>query len=302
MAASDAALARLLRVFGQLGVTFTDAETKSLKALAAQKGATDDSILSEIRSNPGVYTSYHSRFPGITDLINAGRVANEGQFVQFERQYFSKINGAGISAYDSQKAAKTFELLNADVSVDEVDARIQAAQTIYRSASADVKKRLADDYGISTGDALGFLLDSGTKPILENKANEMIRKANLVARAAQYGLDLTKSEVSSVSDAIAGELAGYGKTYAGSVGALQNDALIRKNVGAVAATLSQEELLARIDNPNADISSLDSDLLKAAFGDQRKLLASQNRRLRERDRFSGKSGVGAGSLAVQRNL
>lgn len=269
-------------------------EQRILETYLLDPGYTDLGFIATYQS----FASFKARYPAYEYLVANGQVGDEGQYRAMEREYSKLIDYYKMpAAY--KDPAKLAQFMVNDVSPDEVDARLQQANQLLQTAPAAYKSALRDLYGISDGDALAFLVDpKGAKPLLDKRADEMIRATTLATRAKEYGIDLSKDEVAGLSARVADQYVPYSRGYMGTVGALQNDADITQKMQAAGIMSKEDAFLASVDQQSYD----SFDAVQAAFGDQQKALASQQRRAREKARFSGSSGVGSGSLSQARNL
>lgn len=273
----------------------TAAEQQLLMNYVLDPAATYDGFVATYRG----FASFKARYAAFEDMYARDPSFSEANYRELERSYRQVMDSYGLP--DRYKDPSSLaNLMRGDVSVDEVDARLQQANQLLRDAPAEYKSALRDLYGITDGDALAFLVDpKGAKPILDRKADERMRATTLATRARQYGLDLSVDEVRDLAGSTASTFDSYSAVAnTGQYGAAVNDATINRAMQSAAVTAREDALLAGVDGESYD----SYDAVQAAFGNQEKSLASQQRRAREKARFSGSSGVGSGSLSQARNL
>jgi hypothetical protein len=241
-----------------------------------ENNVSQDEIVREMRTQP----AYIKRFPAMSYLSGIGQAINEVDYIRAESEYRSAISTLGTQYKDFYSTDYIGKMMMNDVSPVEATKRVAAAQEyIYSTAPRSVVEALRNQYGLTDGDMVAYMLDPenlGQKVLSDFETRRA--RADVLGAANEAGLAL--------SNRTADEIAARNYTYGNS--AEKFDKVRRES-----ATLSQ---LAAISNG----SLTDSEVLAAEFSleggtkakKKIKGLASQ-----ERARFSGSSGIGGGSLA-----
>jgi len=258
--------------------------------IVTYKGAPPEIIvLNTMRS----FASYQTRYPAFTYAYDSGAVRDEREYRALEISYTNTIKqylGDAANAFTSPDKLGQFML--GDTSVNEVRDRLVQAENLLASAPEEYKRALQENYGIDSNYQLAFLLDPATtKPLVDKKANDLLRGVTLATRAAQEGFNLDAGELAKLTSDTQ-------SMYGGDNFASADVDVVTKMKQAAIIARSQDTL-AGIEQ---DTTYKSTEAVSAQYGDVESVLASQKRAERERARFGGTSGVRQGSLNVNRNL
>jgi len=177
------AYSRLSALLGRIGLEGLTANIRELVA----KGITDsDAILFELRGT----TEYKTRFAG-----NAARAAkglpelSPATYVALENSYRDTMRAAGLPAGFYDESSDFRKLIENDVSVSELNSRVQEGYVMVRDADPEVKRQMQRLYNVSENELAAYFLDpERAAPILTKQA----QAARVSARAReQAGFDLT---------------------------------------------------------------------------------------------------------------
>lgn len=178
------AKARILSVLAEYGL-------ESLADFVWQQimqGKSDAEVLQDIRNTP----EFKKRFPAIETRNKRGLAPiSPGEYVAYERQARQIMRAAGIPEgfYDGQDDFTGF--LDRDVSISELNDRIQMGKQAAFEAPADVRAALQRDYGVSEGGLTAFFLDPDrAQPLLEKQ----YRAAQIGGAATRTGFGATTRE------------------------------------------------------------------------------------------------------------
>lgn len=286
---------RVKEIFKQAGVTLTKPELDRLMEMRRDKKMSARDIITEVRNDPDTFTSYHARFPNIVQLLNDGKIRGEREYRLQESAYRKVMIDYGIAADSPLLSSKNMsQLMLNEVSPVEVEDRVATASNLLASTGGEggyFSKALEEYYGITRDLQLAFVLDpDSTTPLIDKRAQEVMRGATLGARAAQYGINLSNAELYRLA-------ADTSSRYDGYTGQ-QVDADVSRAMQTAGQLAQQDSFLAGVDRESYDTA----DAAFAAMGNQQKVMESERRKQREKDRFSGTSGVGSGSLSQARNM
>lgn len=245
----------------------------------------NDYIMVEFRKTD----AYNKRFTGMADLIKRGQFMNEAQYIEQERAYRNTMKQWELPEgfYDSYDDFGRF--IANGVSVKELDDRIQSAKTILDEDTDPTYRQALRDLGAGDGDLLAYVID-GDKA--QSSIQKKLRTAAFTGAARKGGFD---SIAANDFDRYAATL---GAEYDNITG--QELAALQGRLGMAGQTADRDSFLSSIEG---DDSFQKADILDAEFlGDADKMLASQKRGQRERNRFSGSSGVGRNALGQRRSI
>jgi hypothetical protein len=284
---------------------FTDAEISQL--FASVEGWISDGwadgydggekMLMLFRTSDTTKNIYQKRFPGMQSLSSRGQAISEGEYIELERSYRNVLSASNLPPqfYDSFDDYGRF--IAGGVSANEVQGRIVAARSAMNPVIA---RELQDYYGIGEDKAMAFLLgvtdekglmlDAQAEARSQQTIRDISRNIQIggLAEGAGFRMGLTESAALSGTN--------LGQTI---------DPFDERTAAQLEGTFAQARRTANRETVLAGIDQEDyaeQDTLLAAFGDDKKRLASERRARRERARFSGSSGAAASSLGVERNL
>ena len=243
----------------------------------------NDRIIMEFRKT----NTYNNRFTGMKRLIERGQFMNEAQYIQLERSYRNLMNQWDLPKgfYDSYDDFGDF--IANGVSVAELDDRIESAKTLLDNDTDPAYRQALREMGAGDGDLLAYVIDG-------NKAQNLIQRklrASAIAGAAR-GAGFDQGDVSWRDF----------EKYQGALGEEYNDingkelVELQMRMGITGLAADRDEFLSSLEG---DTTFRKSDLLDAdLLGDTEKMLASQRRAERDKNRFGKKSGVGRNALGT----
>jgi hypothetical protein len=265
-------LKSLYKSFG-IGEDIASALTELVK-----KGYDSDTIASiaqDPTSKDPVAVAFQKRFAG-----NAGRVKlglapfDPATYLSVEKQFAEAVRAAGLPAgfYDNQE--DWADWIGKGVAPAEATRRVNLASDVLVNKDPSYLSQMQNLYGLDKSHALAFILDSDKAlPLIEKQVNAV----KFAAAAQRAGMGVNKT--------LAEQYADLGITEAESA----------KGFRSMAATQAERQRLAAIEGQDA--GAVGKQLLTQTFtggaGD------IGNAGAAEIGRFSGGSGIGKGSLAVE---
>lgn len=157
-------------------------------------GASDESIVSWIRTTD----VYKQRFAGNVQRQAAGLTPlSEAEYLSYEDQARQMMRTAGLPAgfYDAPEDFANF--IGKDVSVSELNTRVQDANQLLNQAPPEYRQQLQQLYGVDNGAMTAYILDPDKAlPAIE----QQIRAAGTagIAQIAGYG-QLTRQQAEMVA-------------------------------------------------------------------------------------------------------
>lgn len=155
---------------------------------AILQGKSDAEILQDIRNTP----EFKTRFPAIDERVKRGLAPlSPGEYVAYEQQARQIMRAAGLpeTFYDSTDDYTRF--LSADVSIAELNDRIQLGRQAAFDAPAEVRQALMRDYGMTEGGLTAYFLDPDRAlPILERQ----YRAGQIGGAGIRTGFGSTRAE------------------------------------------------------------------------------------------------------------
>lgn len=120
-----------------------------------QAGESIDQIMLELRDTP----EYNARFPAMKTLAGQGHAISEAQYINYEQQVSAIFHAAGLPSgfYDDPSDYANF--LTKNISVTELQQRVQAYQQAAFSSPQEVRDALRDYYGVSAGELTAFWIN-----------------------------------------------------------------------------------------------------------------------------------------------
>lgn len=114
-----------------------------------------DKAILDLQQTP----EFKARYPGLDTLRKKGRAISPKQYQDLENQYAERLRSYGIppGMYDSPDDFAKW--IGGEVSVDEVNTRLQAAESAFLNAPPEVTNALKRFYGLSDGDLVAFFID-----------------------------------------------------------------------------------------------------------------------------------------------
>lgn len=184
------ARARILSVLAEYGLeSLADFVWQQILA-----GKSDAEVLQDIRNTQ----QFKDRFPAIEARTKAGLAPiSPGEYVAYERQARQIMRASGLpeNFYDSKDDFTRF--LVGDVSISELNDRVQLGKQAAFEAPAEVREMLVRDYGMTEGDLTAFFLDEkAALPLLEKK----YRAAQIGGAGVRTGFGSTRVENERLAD------------------------------------------------------------------------------------------------------
>ena len=240
----------------------------------------NDYTAAQIKIEIRTLDTYKNRFPGMESLSKKNRAISEGAYIDLERGYTQILRSYGLDDKIYGERGDLGTYIANEVSAREFEERVGLAKNKV-DQQPEVTQALADFYGISKTDAVGFILN----PL---KAMDVIKKQ---VRASEIGAAASR----------------YKFTFGATQEARQKEA--EALIGATGTTdfagLTQEFGRARtLADTQSKLSAIESETYNeleavqaVVGGSQEALLKSKRRAERETMlRFGGTSGVGGTSL------
>lgn len=158
------------------------------------QGASEPQILLDMMNTP----EFKQRFPAIAARQKAGLPPiSPGDYVNYEAQATQMMRAAGLPAGFWDSPSDFTSLISSDVSLNELQQRVQLASQAAFQVPGDVRAVLQRDYGITAGDlAANFLDPKQAEPVLQRK----FTAAQIGGAAWRTGYGSTRSEDEYLTD------------------------------------------------------------------------------------------------------
>jgi len=160
-------------------------------------GSSPDTIMLDLRQRP----EYAARFPAMAALAQKGQAITEGQYIQYETSVSQVMRANGIPSGFYDQPSDITKFLTNNVSVAEIQSRVQDAAAAIFTSSPEVRGQLNALYGAgaSQGQITAWFLDP-------NRAEPLIAKEWAAAQASGQGVisgygALNQNEAESVGAA-----------------------------------------------------------------------------------------------------
>lgn len=129
-------------------------------------GMSIDQIFLDMRDRP----EYQARFPAIASLAAKGRAMTESEYIAYEKQATQMMRQAGLPMGFYDQPDDFAALIGGEVSVNELQQRLQMAQTAVFSAPEELRDELERLYGVGMGELTAYWLDPDkAQPLLERQ-------------------------------------------------------------------------------------------------------------------------------------
>ena len=244
----------------------------------------NDYSVSQIKLELPKTESYKTRFPGMAALAKAGKAINEATYISTERAYDTVLRANGLDTSVFGTTAKYGSYIASQVSPVEFETRVSIAANRVNKNS-DVVAALNNYYGVSKSAAISYLLD----PTL---GLDIVQKE---ARAAEIGAAAAAANFSFGEGQVG---AGVAESFINASGT-QDLVSLKTEFGKARNLANTQAAIASIEGEKySDLNAVTAVLAQ----DQQKILESQRRAAREAARFSGSSGISAGSLATESSI
>jgi hypothetical protein len=238
-----------------------------------REGATEDQIAIEIYDQP----EYKTRFPAMEALRKRGQTITEGEYIQLERAYAQALSAYSLKGSAFDKKETYTRLIEADIDVQSLEERLADAQMVAQATDENIRKALAESYGIGVTDLMQYALDP--VGVGKDHVERVARSATLQGLARTFSLNMSKA----YSERLAMDTAFDNST----------EADYRTALATVADLSESQSRLAAIEGGRfTSEDAADVVVLK----DAKKTLASRQRAQREAARFAGTSAVTASTL------
>jgi hypothetical protein len=157
-------------------------------------GKTQDQILLDLQQTP----QFQQRFPAIAQRQKDGLPAlSPADYVNYESQATQLMRAAGLPSGFWDSPSDFTHLISSDVSINELQQRLNMATTAAYQVPADVRATLARDYGVGTGQLAAFFLDDKTAlPLIQRD----FTAAQIGGAAYRTGYGSTKTEDEQLTD------------------------------------------------------------------------------------------------------
>lgn len=243
-----------------------------------------DLTASQIKINLIGTDEYKARFPGMAALAKAGKAMNEATYISTEKAYDTVLRAHGLDTNLFGTTEKYGSYIASQVSPVEFETRVGIAADRVNKNS-DVVAALNNYYGVSKSAAISYLLD----PTL---GLDIVQKE---ARAAEIGAAAAAANFSFGEGQVG---AGVAESFINAAGT-QDLVSLKTEFGKARNLADTQTRLAAIEGEKySDLNAVTAVLAQ----DQQKILESQRRAAREAARFSGSSGLSAGSLATESSI
>lgn len=156
-----------------------------------QAGNSTDRVLQDLRKTD----QYQQRFKGMALRQAAGLPAiSEGQYIQYETAVRQMMRAAGLPSdfYDSPNDFANF--IGKDVSISEMQSRINDGYLAASNASTEVKQQLQSLYGVSQGQLAAYFLDPDKALPLIQRQWAAAQDSGAAVQAGYGALNQTEAE------------------------------------------------------------------------------------------------------------
>lgn len=161
-------------------------------------GVSVDQIMLDMRDHP----LYKQRFPAMEALAQQGRAISEAEYMAYETSTRQILQSYGVPQGMYDTPGDITRLLLNDVSVSEVNDRIQTAAAAAYTAPAETRQAIQDRFGVAGGDLIAFWLDPDKAlPIIQ----QQYQSAQITGASRQQKVSIDYDE--------ADRLAANGITY-----------------------------------------------------------------------------------------
>ena len=272
-----------------------DARTEfgnTLKALGLPQDLIDeiDTMIKQDYTNSQMYlelqktTAWKNRFPGMAALAAAGKAIDAGTYISQEKSMLQTLDYYGIDKNIFGTTAELGKQIANMVSPKRFETVVAlAAQDVENNP--DVLAGLNLYYGVDKSAAISYLLN----PTI---GLDLIQRQ---ARAAEIGAKAAKSNFAFGMNKAG---SGVAESFINAAGTMDLQALDVTFQQARGLADTQSSIAATEGAAYNDLSAVSAILGK----DQAAILDSQRRAARSVARFSGRSGLGSGSLASESSI
>lgn len=201
------------------------------------KGVSMDQIMLDLAKTP----EYKARFPAMEQLSASGRAISEAQYIGYENAVRGIMRNSGLPPEFYNEPGDFASLLTNDVSVAEVEQRVNNAYTKIAMAPQDVKDAFAHMYGPNSDNAFAaFVLDpEKAQPLIQKQVNAAL----ITAQGGRSGLDISQGVAEQVGSTLTGDQGMQATRQAGELKPLTEQTLMEQQKGSA---LTGDELLSGI--------------------------------------------------------
>jgi hypothetical protein len=240
------------------------------------KGFTDDIVVLKLQET----AAWKQRFAANEQRKAKGLdIIDPATYLQLESDYQSAMRAIGLPQGFYDSTSDFTNLIAADLSPAEFNARLNAAAQVVEGADPLFKQELKRFYGLSDGDMIAYSLDpEKALPLIERKV-----------QTVQFGAEATRAGISVGL--------GTAEQFGGTMGVSQEQA--RAGFQQVASLSPDVQRLSSFSR-QVQTPVTQEDIISFQFGGEGAAQTKKNIEAlaqEEMSRFAGQSGVRAGSLA-----
>jgi hypothetical protein len=240
------------------------------------QGFTDDVVVLKLQETP----AWKQRFAANEQRKTKGLdIIDPATYLQLESDYQSAMRAIGLPQGFYDSTSDFTNLIAADLSPAEFNARLNAAAQVVEGADPLFKQELKRFYGLSDGDMIAYSLDpEKALPLIERKV-----------QTVQFGAEATRAGISVGL--------GTAEQFGGTMGVSQEQA--RAGFQQVASLSPDVQRLSSFSR-QVQTPVTQEDIISFQFGGEGAAQTKKNIEAlaqEEMSRFAKQSGVRAGSLA-----
>jgi hypothetical protein len=220
---------------------FVNAITADIQNIV-NEGFTDAAVISaRLRGTE----TYKKRFVGNEARKAKGlSVLSPAEYLGLEREYRQVMSSAGISPIYFDSTEDYTRLIENDISVNELGARVGLAQQVVQATDPTVRETMREFYNLGDGDLVAYYLDpEKAKPLLQRQTN--VATVGGALRGAGFTTDVERAQ--RLAEGAAGTLSTVAvdqqQAQARAQAAAAQKALTQQVVGGEQTAVTEEALL-----------------------------------------------------------
>lgn len=224
-----------------LDAEFINAITGDIQNIV-NEGYTDPTVISaRLRGTE----TYKKRFAANEARTAKGlAVLSPAEYLGLEREYRQVMSAAGINPSFFDSIDDYRKLIENDISVNELGARVGLAQQVVQTTDDRLRNTLRDFYNVGEGDLVAYYLDpSRAKSVLQRQTN--ISTVGAALRGAGFESDVTRAE--ALAEGAGGAMSTVSvdqqQAQARAQAAAAQRALTRQVVGGLGTAVGEQQLL-----------------------------------------------------------
>lgn len=224
-----------------LDAEFVNAITGDIQNIV-NEGYTDPTVISaRLRGTE----TYKKRFAANEARTAKGlAVLSPAEYLGLEREYRQVMSAAGINSSYFDSVDDYRKLIENDISVNELGARVGLAQQVVQTTDDRLRNTLRDFYNIGEGDLVAYYLDpSRAKSVLQRQTN--ISTVGAALRGAGFEADLARAQ--GLAEGAGGAMSTVNvdqqQAQARAQAAAAQKALTREVVGGLGTAVGEQQLL-----------------------------------------------------------